>query len=109
MKTLTLAITLLAFVGFAQAASHEHGMHHDMAAHETHAAMHQGMGVVKATKSGKIQIAHDPIPSLEWPVMTMWFELKGHTGHNIKVGDRVHFEMRQGNKKQWVIEKIERR
>jgi len=108
MKKLTLAIALLASLGLAHAASHEHEMHHDMASHEVHAAMHQGMGVVKAVKSGKMQITHEPIPSLQWPAMTMWFELKGHAGHDIKVGDRVHFEMMQGEKKQWVIEKIEK-
>lgn len=98
MKILTLAFALLASVGLAQAASHE-----------THAAMHQGMGVVKAIKSDKMRITHEPIPSLEWPAMTMWFDLKGHAGHDIKVGDRVHFEMMQGAKKKWVLEKIERK
>jgi len=105
MKRLTLAIALLTSIGFAQAAPHEH----DMAVHETHAAMHQGMGVVKAIKSGKMQITHEPISSLQWPAMTMWFDLKGHAGHDIKVGDRVHFEMMQGEKKKWVIEQIERK
>lgn len=99
MKTLTLAITLLAFVGFAQAAPHEH----DMAAHATHAALHQGLGVVKALKSGKMQIAHEPIPTLEWPAMTMWFDLKGHASHDIKAGDRVYFEIVQGENKKWGI------
>lgn len=111
MKKLTLAIALLASLGLAQAASHEHEMDHNMSGHDMSSpdmqpAMHQGMGVVKAAKSGKLQITHDPIPSLQWPAMTMWFELKGHAGHDIKVGDRVHFEMKQGAKKQWVIEKI---
>ena len=113
MKQLTLAITLLASIGLAQAASHEHEMKHDMSSHnmqshDMQAAMHQGMGVVKAVKSGKVQIAHEPIPSLDWPAMTMWFELNGHAGHGIKAGDRVHFEMMQGDKKKWVIKKIEK-
>ena len=113
MKKLTLAIALLASLGLAQAASHEHEMDHnmsghDMSSHDMQPAMHQGMGVVKAVKAGKMQIAHEPIPSLQWPTMTMWFELKGHAGHDISVGDKVHFEMMQGEKKKWVIEKIEK-
>lgn len=106
MKHLTLAIALLAAIGLAQAASHEHGMEHDMSTHAASTAMHQGMGVVKAMKHGKIQLTHDPIPSLQWPAMTMWFELNGHAGQGLEVGDRVHFEMMQNDKKKWVIEKI---
>lgn len=114
MKQLTLVITLLASIGLAQAASHEHGMNHDMSSHnmqshDMHAAMHQGMGVVKAVKSGKVQIAHEPIASLDWPAMTMWFQMGEHAGQGIKAGDRVHFEVIQGDKKKWVIEKIEKR
>jgi len=105
MKHLTLAIALLASVGIAQAASHEHRMEHDMSSHAAPAAMHQGTGVVKAMKHGKVQIAHDPIPSLSWPSMTMWFAVKDMP-HDIKAGDKVHFEMMQGDKKQWMIERI---
>ncbi len=118
MKQLTLAIALLASIGLAQAASHEHMnmMDHDMSsqnmpAHDMqgmHATMHQGMGVVKAIKNGKVQIAHEPIPSLEWPAMTMWFQMGEHAGHGIKAGDHVHFEMMQGDKHKWMIEKIEK-
>lgn len=109
MKQLALAIALLASIGFAQATPHEHQMKHDMSSHDTHATLHQGTGVVKAIKQGKVQIAHAPIPSLEWPAMTMWFDLKEHTDHGIKLGDRVRFEMMQGEKKKWVIVQIERK
>lgn len=113
MKKLTLAIALLASLGLAQAASHEHEMDHnmsghDMSSHDMQPAMHQGMGVVKAIKAGKMQITHEPIPSLQWPAMTMWFAVKDMP-HDIKAGDKVHFEMMQGDKKQWMIEKIEKK
>lgn len=112
MKHTTLALALLACINLAQAAPPEgpagHAMQHDLSSHDMQPAMHQGTGVVKAVKAGKMQIAHDPIPSLEWPAMTMWFELKGSVGHDIKAGDRVHFEMMQGERKKWVIEKIEK-
>jgi Cu/Ag efflux protein CusF len=108
MKQLTLTLALLASIGLAQAASHEHMMDQNMPSHDTqdmHATMHQGTGVVKAMKNGKVQIAHDPIPSLSWPSMTMWFAVKDMP-HDIKAGDTVHFEMMQVDKKQWMIERI---
>jgi Cu/Ag efflux protein CusF len=113
MKQLTLTLALLAFIGLAQAASHEQGknndMQHDMSSHDMQAAMHQGKGVVKAIKPGKVQIAHEPIPALDWPAMTMWFDLKASAGHDIRVGDRVHFEMMQDEKKKWGIVRIDRK
>lgn len=113
MKQLTLTLALLASIGLAQAASHEHerngNMQHDMSSHDMQTPMHQGNGMVKAIKPGKVQIAHEPIPSLDWPAMTMWFDLKAPAGPEIRVGDRVHFEMMQDEKKKWAIDKIERK
>jgi Cu/Ag efflux protein CusF len=113
MKQLTLALALLASVGITQAASHESGMKHDMSEHDmsSHtapAAMHQGTGVLKAIKSGKVQIAHEPIASLSWPSMTMWFAVKDMP-HDLRVGDHVRFDMMQGDKKQWMIVDIKRK
>lgn len=109
MKQLSLAFALLASIGLAQAASHEHDMHHDVASNETHATMHLGIGVIKEIKSGKVQIAHEPIPTLDWPAMTMWFDLKTPAGTGIKVGDRVNFEMIQDENKKWAIVGIKRK
>lgn len=119
MKHLTLAIALLTSAGLAQAATHEHGMHHDMSGHDmsshpmssgTMPATHQGMGVVKAIneKSGKVQIAHEPIAALEWPAMTMWFGLETPLPEGLKAGDKVRFVMKQGDNKEWVIVTIAR-
>ncbi|MFA7400506.1 MAG: copper-binding protein [Sideroxydans sp.] len=110
MKTLTLAFifALLATGTAARAASHEH--QHDTATQQA-AATHTGVGVLKAVnaKDGKVQIAHEPIAALDWPAMTMWFTLREPLSKGLKVGDAVRFEMMQGEKKQWVIVKIERR
>jgi Cu/Ag efflux protein CusF len=108
MKALSLAITLASMIGLAQATTHEHDNHLNMASHTEHSAMHQGIGVVKAVKTGNIQIAHEPISSLDWPAMTMWFEINGHVGHDIQVGDQVSFKMMQGKNKRWGLESIER-
>lgn len=109
MQQLTLAFALLASIGLAQAASHEHDIHHDTAAHKMQADRHQGTGMVKAVKSSKVQITHEPIASLQWPAMTMWFDLNDPASYSIKVGDQVHFEMMQNEKKKWVIMNIQNR
>lgn len=108
MKHLSLILALLASIGLNPAAAQEHHMQHDMSAHESQ-AMHQGMGVVKAIneKSGKVQIAHQPIATLGWPAMTMWFGLDTRRLRDIKVGDKVQFDMMQNADKQWVIHNIE--
>jgi Cu/Ag efflux protein CusF len=111
MNRLILAsLFALLAAGSVHAASHEHGDHHGEAAQQA-AATHSGTGVLKAVnaKAGKVQIAHEPIPSLEWPDMTMWFVLKTALPQSLKVGDNVRFEMTQNAKKQWEIVRIERK
>jgi Cu/Ag efflux protein CusF len=112
MKTLTLAFifALLATGTAARAASHEHEHHHDMATQQA-ATTHAGVGVLKAVnaKDGKVQIAHEPIADLDWPSMTMWFTLREPLPKGLKAGDAVRFEIMQGEKKQWVIVKIDHR
>ncbi len=74
------------------------------------AAAHQGIGVVKKIEheAAKVQIAHEPIPSLQWPAMTMWFALQRPLPGSVKAGDRVRFEMEQTQSKAWAITRIER-
>lgn len=52
-------------------------------------------GVVKAIDlaAREVTLAHEPIPELNWPSMTMGFEVKEPSQlDNIKVGDDVQFE-----------------
>ncbi len=75
----------------------------------TRQAAHEGFGVLKGldTAQHRVKIAHEPIPSLNWPAMTMWFPLRAQlTG--IKEEDHVRFELQQENDK-WVITHIEHR
>ncbi len=107
MKTLTLVLSIAFTItsGVALAEQHEH----DAAKHQmqttSKAATFQSMGVLKAinAKAGKVQIAHEAIPALDWPPMTMWFVLRAPLPKDIKVGDSVHFELTQVEKKQWAI------
>lgn len=75
------------------------------------AAKYEGFGVVRGVNEaeGKVKIAHEPIPALKWPGMTMWFALHGPLAPEIKVGDGVRFELKQGKTGEWVITRIERK
>ncbi len=72
---------------------------------------HEGSGVLKAVnqEAGKVQLAHEAIPSLNWPPMTMWFMLQSPLPGNVKVGDAVRFELEQTRGGEWVITRIERK
>lgn len=109
MKTISLfaVLVLLATSATARAEMHEH--HHDMA--QQASSPHQGLGVIKAVnaQAHKVQIAHDAIPSLNWPPMTMWFGVQGALPQDLKAGDSVKFDLQQLEGKKWSITRIERK
>jgi len=48
------------------------------------------------TKTGKVNISHEPIPALGWPAMTMEFRVADTAQlKNLKSGDRVTFELKK--------------
>jgi len=111
MKTAFVAVLLLASVtAFPAIAADEHGAAHGDG-HKAEAgaeANHAGRGKVVAVdnQAGTVKLAHEPIPSLKWPKMTMNF-----TAHDpallkdIKPGTQVDFElMKMGGA--WHIMKI---
>lgn len=55
----------------------------------------QGKGVVKAVDPGKgtITIAHEAIPTLKWPAMTMSFKIDKQLASTVKPGEHVTFEL----------------
>ncbi|BBI99824.1 hypothetical protein FGKAn22_15170 [Ferrigenium kumadai] len=75
----------------------------------TSQAKHEGFGVLKAVnpEGNKVQIAHEAIPSLQWPAMTMWFSLRGPLPKGVEAGDSVLFELDQNRSNEWVITRIE--
>lgn len=53
---------------------------------------HQAIGKVTALAGGKITLAHQPIPSLNWPAMEMGFALADpNLTRGIAVGETVRF------------------
>jgi Cu(I)/Ag(I) efflux system membrane fusion protein len=58
---------------------------------------HRGSGTVTAVDaaSGRVELDHGPIPSLQWPSMTMGFLVEDKSQlAALKPGDRVQFELR---------------
>lgn len=55
----------------------------------------QGKGVVKAIDpdKGSITIAHEAIPALKWPAMTMRFKIDKQLASTVKPGQHVTFEL----------------
>lgn len=116
MKTCNLPLTLIiavmaamtAMAGAAYAAtpSPDQGVPHTASQMK-----HEGFGVLKAVnmEAGKVQLAHEAIPSLHWPAMTMWFTLRDPLPKGVKAGDSVRFELEQTQSKEWVITRIERK
>ena len=72
---------------------------------------HEGLGVIKAIdiKNNRMQISHEAIASLQWPPMTMWFALNAPLPGQIKVGDKIRFELTQADGMAWEISRVEPR
>ena len=101
--TKTLIFGLLSTVMFgAQANEHQHGemMNAAPAAQQTPAI--SATGEVKSIdmESKKVTIAHDAIPAVNWPPMTMRFTFSEPTEaiKQLKEGEQVNFSfVQQGN------------
>ena len=64
-------------------------------------AAHQATGVVKKVdaKAGTVTLAHDPVKSLNWPAMTMGFQVKDKALlEKLQAGKKVQFEFVQQGK-----------
>jgi Cu(I)/Ag(I) efflux system membrane fusion protein len=71
----------------------------------------QGAGVVDGVMAshGMIDLTHDPIPELGWPVMSMsFFTLDAVSLDGLSEGDEVSFTLRQNDEGQWRLASIAR-
>jgi len=58
--------------------------------------LHLAQGTVREIREDRITIAHGPVPSLDWPAMTLGFKAPaGGPPQDLKVGDRVRFSFSQ--------------
>ncbi len=73
------------------------------------AQVHKGQGTVKRIdeKSGKINIAHGPIASLNWPAMTMDLQVRDKALlKDVTPGQNVEFDIAQTGPTQFVITRM---
>jgi len=65
------------------------------------ALSHQATGIVKKvdTKSGVVTLTHEPVKSMNWPAMTMGFQVKDKMLYDkFTVGKKVDVEFVKGSK-----------
>lgn len=62
-------------------------------------------GTIKAIDSGKntVTLAHEAVPALQWPAMTMAFGATPEQLAGLRVGDRVEFEFRAEGMKAMIV------
>jgi Cu(I)/Ag(I) efflux system protein CusF len=68
---------------------------------------HKGKGTVKSVdaKKGTVNLAHDPIKSMNWPAMTMSFKAKDKAMlEKVKPGAKVEFSFEQAGKDYLITE-----
>ena len=103
MRNVTMLVggMLMAMTLNVQAAEMQHDGHGQMMEMNTQQAVIQGTGVVQSVDKAakKITIAHEAIPAVNWPPMTMRFTITPQTQlNNVKDGDSVDFTfVQQGN------------
>lgn len=81
---------------------------------KTAQASHQGTGKVVSMDRAKsrIKLAHEPIKSLGWSAMVMYFDVANASLlDGLKEGDAVQFELKKTRPEDlvWVIVRIERK
>jgi Cu(I)/Ag(I) efflux system membrane fusion protein len=99
-----LKAAISGFGGAAQGASPNQGAMGSPSAAAS--AGHHAEGRIEAIDSGSgaVSIAHGPVPSLQWPGMTMQFKLANSALlGSAKRGDRVAFEFVERGQGEWVI------
>ncbi|MGK9172241.1 copper-binding protein [Yokenella regensburgei] len=74
-------------------------MQHDMSQHAAgHAPVYRSLGVIKKVTPDTVSIAHQAIPDLNWPPMTMQFALPQRDGAlAMQVGEKVSFTFSQND------------
>ena len=81
---------VLAVLSFSAAQAHD--MNHDMAQHTAmQAHVYHAQGVIKKITPQSVSIAHKAIPDLNWPPMTMQFDLPEAAPSQLAVGEKVDF------------------
>ncbi len=67
----------------------------DAAAASAKPAQHTGSGKIRRidAAAGTLEISHGPMPTLQWPAMTMLFRADKATLANVNAGDEIEFDI----------------
>ena len=107
MRNLAILLLSAALSSPAWAQTKDHAGHSSPAA-KSEAKAHKGTAVVKSIDAdkGTVMLAHDPIPSLKWPSMTMKFIAKDKKLlSGLKPGQKVQFEFIQQDR-DYILTKV---
>lgn len=96
MKKLLICV-FVALFSFASTPIYAYDAHHPSA--ETQKSYSAKGEVVAVDKdSSKVKLKHDPVPELNWPAMTMFFNVADKSLlDTVQVGDQVEFEFVKAN------------
>jgi Cu(I)/Ag(I) efflux system membrane fusion protein len=72
-------------------------------------ARYRAEGKIESLEADEVTISHGPVPALKWPAMTMGFG-KGEPKAfpDLKPGDSIRFEFRQGGPSGWELTSVEK-
>ena len=113
MKRVTVTVAQFAFLALAalplQAAEMKDTSGMKPGASKATTQVHNGSGTVKGVdaNAGRINLSHGAIPSLNWPAMTMDFQVKDKAVlKGLKPGQNVEFDIAQAGQSQFLITRI---
>lgn len=111
-----VALIGLAFISHASAESHiSKKPHQEASSHEQHsnpsakgkAAMGEGVIHSVSPADRKVNLTHEPIPSLNWPAMTMDLDVaEGVDLEKLAPGDNIQFYIELGEDKVYRITEV---
>jgi len=101
MKHFAIAVIVFAAASLAFAQSTKDMDMKNMPMKSETAGAHKATGVVKSvdTRNNTVMLAHEPVPSLKWPAMTMAFKADDpKLIQGLTTGQKVNFEFAQRGK-----------
>lgn len=95
----SVLLSAVSFNAFADSMAGMQGMQDmpGMSMSQESATLYTGTGVVKTWTAAHVAIAHQAIPALNWPPMTMQFLLQGYNGATFAPGQHITFTFKQVN------------
>ena len=64
-------------------------------------------GIVEEIDASEVMLSHEPIPALDWPAMTMGFQVPPRgLPEGVRVGDKVRFSFSKSEQDDYVLETV---